>query len=961
VIKVALRGLAGRKLRAALTAFAIVLGVAMVSGTLVLTDAIDKAFKNIFTEQYAGTDAVISGKQAVSFQGDNGQKPSVPASLLDQIRKHPDVAAATGLVADQSAAKILDNKGKVISTGGAPAFGFGVDFSQARFNPLRLQSGNWPASGREVAIDASTADKQHFKVGDNVRVASLGPVQSFRLSGIATYGKQKSLGSATFTVFTVPTAQRLFDRKNQFDAIWIAAKSGVSPQRLVADLKPILPPNVEALSSKQQTKEDLKSVSFTKFIRYLLLSFAGIALFVGAFVIFNTMSITVAQRVREFATLRTIGASRRQLLTTVTLEAFIIGALASVAGLLGGLLLARGVNALFKAVNNDLPVTALNLTTSTVIYSLLLGTTVTLLAGLFPAIRATRVPPIAAVREGATLPPSRFAKYTAYIALVVVALAVALLTYGMFGKNIAILIRLLSLAIGCLALFIGVALLSPKLVPWLAAIVRPIAKWLMVGVGYLVYPTRLGAWLVRSALFRPGLSIVGRLASFVGGVVLLLVIGPGLLAAVAYLLKALSTVVMYLGLVGVVGAEVVLVFWLLFVLVQRLRGRGYPSDVPEVSFDPATDKLSGENARRAPGRTAATAAALMIGLALVTFITVLANGMKGSNRGAIEKQVTAQYMLTGSDGFTPIPPAAGNTIARSPAVAVVSNVRQGIGKMDGATGQVTGIDPKTIAKVYAFDWKKGSDRTIQGLTEGGAIVDKKFADDKNLTVGSTFKLLTPSGKETLVTVRGIYKAPPFFPLLGNMSILQSRFDQLYERPRNIYTFVNARGGPGGSAKKALEAAVAEFPDAKVQTRNDWIKAQDKDFNNFLLMLYVLLALSVIVSVFGMINTLVLSVFERTRELGMLRAVGMTRYQVSRMVRQESVITALIGAALGLPLGVFLAALVTKALSQFNVQFSPPWRSLIAFAIVAMIVGVVAAVAPARRASRLNVLRALQYE
>jgi putative ABC transport system permease protein len=323
--------------------------------------------------------------------------------------------------------------------------------------------------------------------------------------------------------------------------------------------------------------------------------------------------------------------------------------------------------------------------------------------------------------------------------------------------------------------------------------------------------------------------------------------------------------------------------------------------------------------------------------------------------------VKAQYMLTASDGFTPFPPAAGNAIARSPEVAVASSVRQGVAKVAGSNGQLTGIDPQTITQVYKFDWTKGSDQTIKDLSGGGAIVDKKFAEDESLHVGDTFNLLTSGGDKTVLTVRGIYKAPPFFPLLGSASILQSRFDQLYERPRTVYTFVDTRGGPSDSAKGALEKAVAQYPDAKVQTRNDWIKAQDKDFSNFLLMLYVLLGLSVIVSVFGMINTLVLSVFERTRELGMLRAVGMTRQQVSRMVRQESVITALIGAALGLPLGVFLAALVTKALSQFNVQFSPPWRDLIAFAIISMIVGVVAAVVPARRASRLNVLRALQYE
>ena len=960
MIRVALRGLAGRKLRAALTAFAIVLGVAMTSGTLVLTNAIDGAFKNIFTEQYAGTDAVISGKQAISFEGEGSEKPSVPASLLPEVREQPSVAAATGLVVEASAAKILDKKGKVVDTGGAPAFGFGVDFSQTRFNPLKLKSGRWPSSNKEVAIDSATADAEGYKVGDTVEIASLGPVQSFRLSGIATYGDQESLGSATFAVFTIPEAQKLFDRENQFDAIWIAAKPGISPESLVDDLNPLLPSNAEALTSKEQTREDLKQVSFTKIIRYFLLSFAAIALFVGAFVIFNTLSITVAQRIREFATLRTIGASRRQLLGSVALEALVIGVLASVVGLIGGLLLARGVNALFKAANSDLPTTSLSLTTSTIVYSLLLGTVVTLLAGLFPAIRATRVPPIAAVREGATLPPSRLAKYTLWIALVVIAISVALLAYGMFGHGMTILIRLASLAIGCLLLFVGVALLSPRLVPWIAAGVRPVAKWLMLGIGYLVYPTRLGAWFVRRGLFRPGLSVLARLGLFFGGLVLLLLIGPAILAAFSYLMGYLSPVLKYMGFIGVALTEIVLVVWVVALLVQRLRKRGHPSDRPEVSFDPATDKLAGENARRAPGRTAATAAALMIGLALVTFISVLANGMKGSNRDAIEKQVTAQYLVTSTDGFTPFPITIGDAVARSPVVTSASSIREGLAKLSGSGGDLTGIDPATIADVYKFEWVDGSDQTIQDLTGNGAILEKQFAEDKDLHVGDTFSLLTSDGDESQLTVRGIYEAPPFFPLLGKASILQSRFDELYQRPENAYTFLDTTT-TSTSVEDSLEATVADFPDAKVQSREDWIKAQDEEFDNFLLLLYVLLALSVIVSVFGMVNTLVLSVFERTRELGMLRAVGMTRHQVSHMVRQESVITALIGAALGLPLGIFLAVLVTEALSQFEVQLKPPWHNLIAFAVIAMIVGVIAAVAPARRASRLNVLRALQYE
>ena len=363
---------------------------------------------------------------------------------------------------------------------------------------------------------------------------------------------------------------------------------------------------------------------------------------------------------------------------------------------------------------------------------------------------------------------------------------------------------------------------------------------------------------------------------------------------------------------------------------------------------------------RNPGRTASTAAALMIGVALVTFIAVLANGMKASNRGAIEDQVKADYVVTAQDGFSPFVPGAADALADSPDAELVTSVRSELGKVAGSSQYVTGIDPANIDQAYVFEWEDGSNAVLAKLGRNGVIVAKDFADQKNLEVGDTARLLTPSARTADLVVRGIYKPPPFFPLLGSASISQAAFDSLYERPRNSFVFVNtANDSPATTA--GLEKAVADFPDAKVQTRGAWIDFQDEEFNQFLILLYVLLALSVVVSVFGMINTLVLTVFERTRELGMLRAVGMTRRQVRRMVRHESVITALIGAALGLPLGVFLAALVTRALSQFEVEFSIPGSQLAIFALVAIIVGIVAAIVPARRAAKLNVLRALQYE
>ena len=302
---------------------------------------------------------------------------------------------------------------------------------------------------------------------------------------------------------------------------------------------------------------------------------------------------------------------------------------------------------------------------------------------------------------------------------------------------------------------------------------------------------------------------------------------------------------------------------------------------PARAIGGAAGKLARGNSVRNPGRTAATAAALMIGIALVTFVAVLSNGMKASNRDAIEEQVSADYVVTAQDGFTPFVAAAGDSIADSADAELVANVRSDLGKVGDASTYVTGIEPDTILQAYSFDWKEGDDSVVRQLGDDGAIVDSNFAEDHDIANGDTISLLTPSGQTLDLEVRGLYEPPPFYPLLGGVSITKDTFDSVYERPRNQFTFVNVPGDPTDATTQSLETAVADFPDAKVQTREAWIDQQDEDFNQFLIMLYVLLALSVIVSIFGMVNTLVLSVYERTRELGMLRAVGMTRRQARR--------------------------------------------------------------------------------
>jgi putative ABC transport system permease protein len=857
VIRVALRGITGRKLRTVLTAFAIVLGVAMVSGTYVLTDTINKAFDAIFSESYAGTDAAITGKAPdISFEGTTANAPPVDESVLERVRELDGVEAAAGSIADETATKIVKEDGKAINTGGAPSFGIGLDPTQTQFNPLELVEGTWPSSADEVVIDAGTADRQDYAVGETIRIATLKPVQPFRVTGIARYGSVESLGTATFAVFTIPAAQELLDRKGQFDMISVAAKSGVTPEQLVKDIEPVLPETAQVRTGVEQADEESSEISeFTSFFQYFLLSFAAVALFVGAFVIFNTMSITVAQRTRELATLRTIGASRGQLRRAVLLEAFLIGLIASLVGLGLGILLAVGLNALFKALNLELPTTSMVIASRTIIVALLVGVVVSVLAAFAPAMRATRVSPILAVREGAELPRGRFSRFTPYIALTLIALSLLLLARAMFTETLSTADRLLSIAGGVLLLFIGIAMISSKLV-------RPLAA--VIGV--------------------PGEKVAG-----------------------------------------------------------------------------ITGFLARRNTLRNPGRTAATAAALMIGLALVTFVAVLANGMKQSNRGAIEEQIAADYVVTSQDGFTPFVSGAGDAAEEAPGVELATSVRAEVGEVAGVGKYVTGIEPDDIAAVYNFDWEKGSDAVLAELGETGAIVDKDFAEDRGWEIGEPFQLLTATGETITLEMKATYNPPPFYQLLGSVSILKSTFDSLHDRPRNQFTFINVAGDPTPAKEEPIEQALATFPDAKVQTREDWITSQDKEFNQFLIMLYVLLALSVIISIFGMINTLALAVYERTRELGMLRAVGMTRWQARTMIGSESVITALIGAAIGLPLGMFLAAMVTKALEQYEVRYAIPLLPLLIFAVIAVVVGLVAAIMPAQRAARLNVLQALQYE
>jgi putative ABC transport system permease protein len=926
MIRFALRGLLARKLRTVLTALGVVLGVALVSGTYVLTDSISTAFDSIFKETYRNADAAITGKPAFSLGGDSSSAaPSFDESLLDKVRTLPGVQSAGGGVSGE--AHLIGKDGKSIVFGGAPNLGFSVNPALPQFDSLSLISGAWPHAG-EVVVDKSTAGKKDLSVGQTIGVQSRGPVASLRISGLVEFGAVSSIGGATIAGFDLPTAQRLFGKRGQLDQILIAAKPGVSTPQLLAQVKAILPPGTQVRTGSQQASKSAEDTTgFISFLQTFLLSFGGIALFVGSFVIANSLSITIAQRSREFATLRTLGAARRQVLGSVIVEALAMGIAASVSGLFLGLALAKGLFKLFDAVGFTLPNNGLVFQSRTVIAGLLVGTLVTLLASLRPALRATRVPPIAAVREGAKLPPGRFRRFRGLGAALVGALGFAALLVGLFVHGLGTARVLTFMLGGALLVFIGVAMFSSRIVRPLAAAANPVARWSVVALSALMWPLfTLPFWLLRYGAWGPG-PVARRVGAFVLGAVL----NPLLLVVAALMMLRRA--------------------------VTRWQPE-WPAEFPGVLAERSATGIGGENSRRDPQRTAATAAALMIGLALVTLVATLAAGIIKPFEDAVDEIFTGDYAITAQNNFDPIPTSAADAAAKTPGVESIASVRTGDGRVFSKTIQITAVDPQA-PDVISLDWKQGSQAVLGSLGADGAIVSDSYADKHDLTLGSALPVRTPTGGTLDLKIAGIFSPPPGGSPFGTVTISSATFDHNYQQPRNLYTFVRMRGGVTDANTRALKASLESFPNAKAVTREQFKDNQVNGIKTILNVLYVLLALSVVVSLIGIINTLVLTVFERTRELGMLRAIGMTRRQTRRMIRQESVVTALIGAALGIVLGLVLAGLLTTRLDF--ISFVLPVPQLITFAVVSVVVGVVAAVLPARHAARLDPLQALQYE
>lgn len=846
--RAALRGLLAKKLRLALTVLSIVLGVGFVAGTYVLTDTMARAFDELFSTVASDTDVVVRATSAfdVTGQGAGGGgtgRGTIPEGVLERVRSVEGVAGARPGV--QGYAQLVDPAtGEAIGGLGPPTIGLSWDPSSS---VVALREGRAPEGPGEVVIDAATARTHDLRVGDRVRVLFIGPPGEFEVVGVAGFGETDNLAGDTVVYFSLPVAQERFDKVGVYDTISVDAAEGVSPERLRARVQAVLPEGVEAVTSGTVAGES--AAAFEEglgFFRTALLVFAGISLFVGSFIISNTFSILTAQRTRELALLRALGATRRQVTASVLLEAAVVGLVASALGVGVGVAIAAGLRALLAAFSIDLPSTGLQVVPRTVIASLAVGSLVTLVASLLPARRAAGVAPVEAMRDGGSPTVGAAMRRRLTVGAVLTVLGLLPLAYGLFGgsSSAAQLVGL-----GAALVFLGVAALSPLVA-------------------------------------RPAALVLGR----------------------------------------------------------PLVGLGMPG------------RLGRENAMRNPRRTAATASALMIGLALVTMVTILAASLKASFTRTLEETLRADLTIT-SSSFTPLSPEVAARLRAVPEVGGLSEFRHGFFRYRGRTEALTAVDPVGVGAVVSFDVVRG---TPEALARGEVLVAADRARELGLRVGEEVALTFPIGGPGRLRVGGLYEPAP---LLGDWVMSIPAFERRYPEQLDAFVLVKAAEGVSPAAlRRAVEGALADYPSLDVQDQAAFRDKQAGFVDQLLGLVTALLLLAVVIALLGIANTLGLSIVERTREIGLLRAVGMTRGQVRAMVRWESVLIAVFGALLGLLVGVGFGVALQRALAGEGLsELDIPTARLGVYVVLAGLAGVVAAVAPARAAARLDVLRAIAYE
>ncbi|MCU0270639.1 MAG: FtsX-like permease family protein [Acidimicrobiales bacterium] len=844
MLHVTLKGLLAHKLRFAMTALAVVLGVSLMTGTMVLGDTVTRTFDDLFTEVNAGTDAVVRSSSVVTGGPAGDQRATVSTDLLDDVAAVPGVAAAEGVT--MGYAQIVDRSGDALGNPGqgAPTYGMSWPAVEA-LNPFTLTDGRAPTAPGEVVIDKASAGTTGYVVGDPLTVLTAHGPQEVTLVGIARFGSADSPAGATIAAFEGSVAQELVGTTGQVSEIDVVAADDVGQEELVRRLSIALPDDVEAITGDAATEEQRSGVQDgLSFFTTFLLIFAGVALFVGAFIISNTFAIVVAQRTRELALLRAVGASRRQVRAAVLGEAAVLGLVASLVGVGVGVGVALGLKGLFGALGFDIPATGLVVEPSTVAVAVGVGLAVTLVASLLPARRASSVPPIAALRtvahEDGALSATRIGSGVA-----IAGLGIASLLVGLFGdpSNPGLLVGL-----GTAALFLGVAVLGPVLA------------------------------------------------------------GP----------------------------------------VSRLLGAPLPTlrGVP--------GRLARDNASRSPRRTASSAAALMIGVGVAVFFAVFAASATASIDKTIDDSFVGDLVVdSGAFGFGGLDPELARQLVALPEVEVATGLRFTTAEVDGSADLLPALDVDAATRLFDIGVRDG----VAVIGDGELAVSSGYADSHGLAVGDPLEVRFPDTGARTLTVATVYDNSD---LAGDYFVDLSTFESAVTEQLDAQIWLGvADGVDPGQARASVEAVADPYPTASVQDLTEFKEAQAAPINQLLTLVFALLSLAVLIATLGIANTLGLSVVERTRELGLLRAVGATRRQIGTLVRWESAIIAFFGTALGLGVGVFVSWAMVRALAEEGINtFVVPPEWLVVSVIGAAVVAVVASVFPAHRAGRLDVLSSI---
>jgi putative ABC transport system permease protein len=853
MIRTAFKTIFAHKLRLVLTATSVMIGVAFIAGTFIFTDTINQTFNDLFEDQFAGQDVIVQTEAEfdVGFSG----PPPLEASVLDTVLAVEGVAAAGGSVG--GFAVIYDKNGEAIVPTGPPTIGASWTEDKRLVGNIAIREGRGPVGPTEVVIDARTADDSGLDAGTVIKVQTVGGVAEYDLVGIVGFGESDNIAGATVAVFDLATAQTLFGLEGQYSTIAVVGEDGVNPDILRNNIALALPDGIEAVTSADEAEAQSEALQESlSFLNTALLVFAAVAVFVAAFIIQNTFRIIVRQRQRELALMRAVGATGGQVVWMVAIEALVVGIFASVLGIALGFVIAALLTAGMAVIGFDLPSTAASLAPRTIIVALAVGIGVTLAAAILPAVRAARIPPVAALQDVDVRLRMSDRKRTIFGTIMLV-VGVGLIIAGLFGDVIDLgpLNELTAVGIGALVVFLAVSLLSSLVVP--------------------------------------------SLARFIG--------------------------------------------W------------------PLPKIDNLTGTLAIGNAVRKPRRTATTASALMIGLALVAFFLILGDSIKGSVSGSIEEGLRADYVIS-VDGFAGgFSPSLAEELKEQDVVETTTSLRLGFWDRDGIDELLMGIEAETVDQTIFLDVQEGS---VTALVDGGVLVHEDVASEEGWAVGDTIPMGFAATGLQEVEIVGIY---------GEQNVVQSNFLvglEFYQA--NFAGFgtdtdfgvaiVSAEGAEPDAARAVVDAAAVEYGNVTVRDQVEYRKSQEAQVDSLLIMFNALLILAVIIALFGITNTLSLSIFERTREIGLLRAVGMTRSQIRRMIRWESIMIAVIGAILGMVVGLFFGVVVTAALKSQGINvLSIPVVQILGLLIFGVIAGLLAAILPAHRAARLNILEAIAHE